>query len=445
MKSLFLVLLFAGTIGTATAADVNVFSLDNGMEVLVLEDHRAPVVVHMVWYRVGAADEQPGKSGIAHFLEHLMFKGTDEMEAGELSAVVNQNGGTDNAFTSWDYTAYYQRVAADRLDLMMKMEADRMRDLQMTEGDVATERQVVLEERSQRIDSQPGSLFQEQRRAAQYLNHPYGIPIIGWRHEIVQLNREDAFAFYRRYYAPNNAILIVSGDVDPQEVLALARQHYGPLKPSLDIPERFRPQEPPQLSERRMTFSDPRVSQPYVTRSYLAPERDSGNQEAAARLTMLAAVLGGNAATSVLGRKLQFESQKSVYVTAFYDGISMDDSEFGLVTVPPPDLTLEQAEAALDQAIAEFLVEGIDPDQFARIKMQIRAEQIYGEDDIGSRAQEYGMALTSGLTVADVDAWPDVLQAVTEDDVMQAARDIFDQKKAVTGWIMPLQTQEESQ
>ena len=431
--------------GFASAAETSVFSLDNGMDVMVLEDHRAPVVVHMVWYRVGAADEQPGKSGIAHFLEHLMFKGTDEMEAGELSAVVNRNGGTDNAFTSWDYTAYYQRVAADRLGLMMKMEADRMRDLQMTEDDVATERQVVLEERSQRTDSQPGALFQEQRRAAQYLNHPYGIPIIGWRHEIEQLNREDAFEFYRRYYAPNNAILIVAGDVEPESVLQQAKQYYGPLVPSNDIPDRARPQEPPQLSERRMTFSDPRVSQPYVTRSYLAPERDSGAQEQAARLTMLAAVLGGNPATSVLGRKLLFESQQSVYVTAYYDGISLDDSGFDLVTVPTPDLTLEKAEAALDRAIEEFLKEGIDPDQFARIKMQIRAEQIYGEDNIESRAQEYGMALTSGLTVDDVEDWPDILQAVTEEQVMQAARELFDKRKAVTGWIMPPETTEDSQ
>ncbi len=421
----------------AWAAKVSTFELDNGMQVVVMEDHRAPVVVHMVWYRVGAADEPPGKSGIAHFLEHLLFKGTDDLGPGELSKIVRQNGGSDNAFTSWDYTAYFQRVAADRLDLMMTMEADRMRDLQMTVDDVATERKVVLEERGQRIDSNPGALFREQRSAAQYLNHPYGIPVIGWRQEMEQLNRDDAFAFYQRYYAPNNAVLIVAGDVNPEEVLALAKKRYGPLAPTPDLQPRARPQEPPQLVERRMTFTDARISQPYMVRSYLAPERDAGDQREAARLAMLAEVLGGDAATSVLGRKLQFEQKKAVYVNASYDGVSLDDTTFGLVIVPTPGTSMQDAEAALDQAVAEFIDEGVDAEQFARIKMQLRAAQIYQEDNIESLAQDYGEALTSGLTVKDVQAWPDLLQSITEQEVIDAARRIFDKRKAVTGWALP--------
>ncbi len=421
----------------AWAAKVTSYRLDNGMQVVVMEDHRAPVVVHMVWYRVGAADEPPGKSGIAHFLEHLLFKGTDDLGPGELSRIVRQNGGSDNAFTSWDYTAYFQRVAADRLDLMMTMEADRMRDLRMTVDDVATERKVVLEERGQRIDSNPGALFREQRGAAQYLNHPYGIPVIGWRQEMEQLNRDDAFAFYQRYYAPNNAVLIVAGDVNPDEVLALAQKHYGPLAPTPDLAPRARPQEPPQLVERRMTFTDARISQPYMVRSYLAPERDSGDQREAARLSMLAAVLGGDAATSVLGRKLQFEQKKAIYVNASYDGVSLDDTTFGLVIVPTPDTSMQDAEAALDRAVAEFIDEGVDAEQFARIKMQLRAAQIYQEDNIESLAQDYGEALTSGLTVEDVQAWPDLLQSITEQEVIDAARRIFDKRKAVTGWALP--------
>ena len=424
---------------TAQAAEVTSFSLENGMDVVVLEDHRAPVVVHMVWYRVGAADEPPGKSGIAHFLEHLLFKGTDDLSAGELSATVNRIGGSDNAFTSWDYTAYFQRVAAEHLELVMQMEADRMRDLEMTEEDVVTERQVVLEERGQRVDSDPGSLFREQRNAAQYLNHGYGIPIIGWRHEMEQLNREDAFAFYQQYYAPNNAILIVAGDVTPDEVRALAEKHYGPRVANPDLQPRSRSQEPPQLSERRMTFRDARVSQPYVTRSYLAPERDARDQVTAARLEMLAAVLGGSGATSVLGRKLQFESQKALFVRASYDAISLDDSTFNLVIAPRPDVTMAEAEAALDQAVQEFIEEGVDAEQFARIKMELRADLIYAEDDIQSLANHYGGALASGLTLEDIDAWPHLLQAVTEAEVIQAARDIFDLSQAVTGWTMPLE------
>lgn len=224
--------------------DVSHFTLDNGLEIVVIEDHRAPVVVHMLWYRAGAADEQPGVSGVAHFLEHLLFKETENFEAGALSRVVAENGGSDNAFTSQDYTAYFQRVAADRLGLMMEMESDRVRNLILSEDDIATERDVILEERAQRTDSEPGALFREQINAAAFLNHPYGIPVIGWRHEMENLSREDAAAFYERFYAPNNAILVVAGDVAPEEVLELAKTHYGPLAPTPDMGERARVQEP---------------------------------------------------------------------------------------------------------------------------------------------------------------------------------------------------------
>ena len=426
-------------------ADATTFTLDNGMQVVVLVDKRAPVVVHMVWYKVGAADEPPGKSGIAHFLEHLMFKGTDDMAAGELSETVARNGGSDNAFTSWDYTAYFQRVAADRLGLMMQMEADRMRDLQMTEEDVATERQVVLEERGQRTDSDPGALFSEQRRAAQFLNHPYGIPVIGWRQEVERLSREDAFAFYRRFYAPNNAILVVAGDVEPEEVRTLAEQYYGPLEPTPDLPERVRPQEPPQLAERRLSFSDPRVAQPYLTRTYLAPERDPGDQRQAARLTILAEILGGSGATSVLGRQLQFESRQAIYTAAFYDGTALDDSVFGLIVVPTPDVSLEEIEAAMDDTIAKFLEEGVDQAQLERIKMQLRASRIYAEDNVQARARRYGAALSVGLSVEDIEAWPDILQEITGEEVVAAARELFDRRRAVTGMIMPAQAEEAGQ
>jgi zinc protease len=232
------VLLFVSS--PALAEKVTDFTLPNGLQVVVIEDHRAPVVVHMVWYRVGAADEPPGHSGIAHFLEHLMFKGTDDVPPGKFSEIVQAQGGNDNAFTSWDYTAYFQRVAADRLDLVMKLEADRMRDLRLLENDVTTERAVILEERTTRTDSDPAALFAEQTQAAQYLNHPYGIPIIGWRHEIEQLDRDDALAFYSRYYAPNNAVLVVAGDVKPDEVKRLADLHYGPLAPTEGLPPRVR-------------------------------------------------------------------------------------------------------------------------------------------------------------------------------------------------------------
>lgn len=419
------------------AAEVTNFTLENGMEVVVLEDHRASAVVHMVWYRVGAADEPPGKSGIAHFLEHLMFKATDELAPGELSDTVARNGGSDNAFTSYDYTGYFQRVAADRLELMMRMEASRMDGLRLVPEDIATERDVVIEERNQRTENDPGALFGEQRRAAQYLSHPYGTPIIGWKHEAEALTLEDAQAFYDRHYGPNNAILVVAGDVEPGEVRQLAETYYGAVPANPNVVPRKRVTEPPHLAERRLTYADARVGQPYVIRTYLAPERNAGAQEEAAALTLLAELLGGSGTTSYFAEKLQFDTQTAVYSSAFYSGQSLDDAGFGLVIAPTDGVSLEEAEAALDGAVAAFMEDGVDSADLERIKMQIRASEIYSQDNIGSLARKYGSALTSGLTIEDVEAWPEILGAVSEDAIMKAAERVFDRKNAVTGWLLP--------
>ncbi|MFN3936069.1 MAG: M16 family metallopeptidase [Gemmobacter sp.] len=411
------------------------FALANGMQVVVIEDNRAPVVVHMVWYRVGAADEPPGKSGIAHFLEHLMFKGTETTAPGAFSAMVEAEGGQDNAFTSWDYTAYFQRVAADRLPLMMAMEADRMVNLSLPEDEVETERLVVLEERNQRTDSDPGALLAEQRRAAQFLHHPYRLPIIGWRHEIEGLTREDALDFYRAHYAPNNAILIVAGDVTAAAVRALAEEHYGPIPPNPAIGERRRLAEPPQLAERRLRMADPRVRQPYVLRSYLAPSRRTGGQARAAALVVLAEILGGSSATSVLGRALEFDRPLAVNTQAFYEATAFDDSTFTLVVVPVEGVSLDEAEAAMDLTLAGFLAQGVDRAQFERILSRLRAQEIYALDSARGQAMRYGAALTSGLSVEDQRDWPRVLQSVTPEDVMAAAADLFDRRRSVTAWL----------
>ena len=418
------------------AQEVTTFTLDNGMDVVVIEDHRAPVVVHMVWYRIGSADEPVGASGVAHFLEHLLFKATDTLESGEFSATVAANGGTDNAFTSYDYTAYFQRVAADRLPLMMQMESDRMNNLRLTEADIETERQVILEERNQRTENSPGALAREQIRAAQYLNHRYGVPIIGWKHEMEELSLEDAVDFYDLYYSPNNAILVVAGDVQPDEVRALAEQYYGVIPAEPELPKRLRPEEPPQRAARRLVFEDPRVSQDYVTRSYLAPERDSGAQETAAALVYLSEILGGSSFTSVLSVKLTFDSEIALFSGAGYDADSLDDTTFLLSVVPAEGVSLQQAEDAMDAALAEFLEEGIDPAQLERIRTQLRASEVYALDSIDGIARRYGSALTQGLTVQDVQEWPGILQAVTADDIMAAARDLFDIDQSVTAWVV---------
>lgn len=421
---------------------VSDFMLDNGMQVVVIEDHRAPVVVHMVWYRAGSADEPPGQSGVAHFLEHLLFKGTDTLAPGEFSATVAKNGGTDNAFTSYDYTAYYQRVAADRLPLMMRMEADRMKNLRLSESDIKTERDVILEERNMRVENNPTALFREQKDAVQYLNHRYGVPVIGWKHEMEELSLEDALSYYGTYYSPNNAILIVAGDVQPDQVLELAKQTYGVIPANPDLPaERYRSAEPPQTAERRLTFRDPRVAQPYVSRSYLAPERNAGHQYDAAALTILAEVLGGST-TSILAEKLQFDTQTAIYTAAFYGGTSLDDTTFDLVVVPAPGVTLQQAEDALDDVLAGIIENGIDADRLERVKRQVRASEIYALDNTEGMANRYGRALTTGLTIRDVQDWPHILQEVTEKDILSAARAVLDRRQSVTGW---LQTQEVGQ
>jgi zinc protease len=318
---------------------------------------------------------------------------------------------------------------------MMEMEADRMTGLRLTEADILTERGVILEERNQRTDNNPRALFGEQMNAAQYLNHRYGVPIIGWRHEMEELDMEAVMGFYAAHYAPNNAVLVVSGDVTPEEVRVLAEEHYGPIPANPAIRPRARSAEPPQIAERRVLFRDPRVATEYVSRSYIAPERDPGAQEKAAALVILAELLGGGT-TSYMTEKLQFEEQIAVFTGAFYRGMSLDDTTFDVVIVPRPGISLEDAEAAMDETLAGFIEDGVDPAALDRIKMQLRAQQIYERDDVGGIARRYGAALTSGLSVEDVQAWPDILQAVTAEDVIEAARAVLRPETSVTGYLM---------
>jgi zinc protease len=418
------------------AEPVTSFTLDNGMEVVVIEDHRAPAVTHMVWYRAGSADEPSGSSGVAHFLEHLMFKATETLASGEFSATVAANGGDDNAFTSYDYTAYFQRVAADRLGLMMEMEAGRMNGLRLTPEDIPTERQVILEERDQRTESDPNAIAREQVRAALFLNHRYGQPVIGWQHEMEALDMDDVQRWYDLYYSPNNAILVVAGDVQPDEVRALAEQHYGPIPAEPNLPERIRAQEPPQRSERRLIYADPRVSQDYVTRSYIAPERDPGDQKTAAALVYLAELLGGSSFTSLLGERLTFDQNIALYTGAGYDGANLDDGSFSLTVLPAEGVSLQEAEDAMDAVLAEFLETGPDLADMERIRTQLRASEIYALDNVESTARRYGAALSQSLTVQDVQDWPRILQEVTADDVMAAARIVLNRNASVTAWIV---------
>lgn len=432
--SLILLTFWLGLALPAAASDPVAFRLDNGLELVVIPDHRAPVVTHMIWYRAGSADEPPGQSGIAHYLEHLLFKATDTLADGEFSATIEALGGRENAFTSYDFTAYHVRVAADRLDAIVRMEADRMVNLRLDLSNWLAERDVILEERGQTLESSPDRLMQEQMRAALFLNHPYGRSVIGWRHEMERLDDTAALAFYRTHYAPNNAVIVIAGDVEPDQALAIVQQHFGPIAANPDLPERIRPTEPPHGAERRVLMSDPRVSRDYVSRLYLVPARRSGEQRQAAAFQMLGALLAGSAQTSVLERVLTYDQGVALSVWAGYQGTALDHGTFSLGIMPAEGVTLEQAETALDQALADFIQTGVDADQLDRVRMQVRAQTIYELDNAGSRARTLGAALTTGLTLADARDWLSILQDITPEEIVDAAR-ALDRRASVTGWL----------
>ncbi|MFN3657655.1 MAG: M16 family metallopeptidase [Pseudolabrys sp.] len=419
----------------ASGAKVSNYKLANGLELVVIPDRRAPVVTHMIWYKVGAADETPGKSGLAHFLEHLMFKGTAVNPAGRFSQVVARIGGQENAFTSNDYTGYFQRVPSERLKTVMEFEADRMTGLQLTDAIVLPERDVILEERNQRTENNPRARLGEQMSAALYLNHPYGKPVIGWRHEMEHLSRDDALAFYRRFYAPNNAVVVIAGDVDPEETRKLVEQTYGRLAPNTDLPPRRRPQEPPAAAARTLTLADPRVEMPSMQRDYLVPSFHSGKPGQSEALEVLSHVLGtGN--NSRLYRALVVEDQVAVSAGAWYDSGAIDLSKFGVYASPRPGVTLEQAEAAVDAVIADVIAKGVTGEELERSKTKLIADAIYAQDNQATMARWYGSALSTGATVADVQSWPDRIRAVTAAQVQEAAKTWLQKQRSVTGYLV---------
>ncbi|MGK9232191.1 insulinase family protein [Inquilinus limosus] len=406
------------------------FTLGNGLQLIVIPAGTAPVATQMVWYRVGAADEAPGQSGIAHFLEHLMFHGTKSKPQGysqELAAL----GGVENAFTTADYTAYYQSVAKENLPLVMRYEADRMQNLVLEEKRVNAERDVVLEERRMRIENEPSSRLGEAMNAVLYLNHPYRAPVIGWPAEIEALRRETAIAFYDRFYTPNNATVVIAGDVDPEAVRKLAEEIYGPVKRRAEPPQRIRPKEPEPPAPRRLELTDARAGQPYLRRNYLAPSVVTAAPGEAAALQVLAAVLSGE--TGRLYRALVTEQGKAAMAGAGYDPDMLDYSPFAVYAVPRGETTLPELEAAMDAVLAGVRDEAVPEEELARAKRRLLAGAIYGQDDPGALARVFGEAAALGRSVADVQGWPARIAAITAADVQQAARTILQPPRSVTG------------
>lgn len=411
------------------------FMLDNGMQVVVVSNHRVPVVVHMVWYKVGSADEPPGKSGIAHFFEHLMFKGTPSFPDGVFSKTVARNGGQENAFTSTDYTGYFQTVAKDRLGIVMEMEADRMTNLVLTKEQIEPERKVILEERRQRVENDPGSILREHVNAALFLNHPYRRPVIGWEHEIRALSLEDIRGFYKRWYAPNNAILVVAGDITAAELKPLAEKYYGTIPRGPEL-LRERPNEPPQRAARQVELRDPRVRQPGWSRVYLAPSHFVGAAEHVYPLEVFGEILGGGA-TSRLYRSLVIEKKLAVSAGAYYSSGGLGPARFGIYASPRPGVSSNQIETAVEGVLDDVRKSGITEDEVARAKSRIQAQAVYARDSLRAGARALGSALASGRSVEDVESWPERIEAVSRAAVEAAFATVIFDGASVTARLLP--------
>ncbi len=415
------------------------FSLANGMEVVVIPDRRAPIVTHMVWYKVGSADEPPGKSGIAHFFEHLMFKGTKNHRPGEFAERVAEIGGSENAFTSYDYTAYYQTVPPVALGTMMAYEADRMRNLVLTDDVIGPERDVILEERRMRIENSPDALLDEEVDAALYQNHPYRVPVIGWMHEMEQLNRIDATSFYDRYYAPNNAILVVAGDVEPGEVRALAEKTYGTLAAGPALTPRARPQEPEQNTKRTVELADPRVSLPSFQSFWVVPSYTTSKDGEAEALDLLSEILGGGLRSRIY-QKLVVEQGIASSAGAAYSGTSLDATTFSVYGVPRDNATLEDVEKAVANEIAGIVRDGVSETELEKAKTRFLRSVIFARDNQAGMANMYGATLATGGTVADIAEWPERIRAVKPAQVQAVAAKYLDLRRSVTGYLLPQST-----
>lgn len=415
---------------------ISQFTLGNGMQVVVIPDHRAPIVTHMVWYKIGSADEPPGKSGIAHFFEHLMFKATSNHPAGALDQAVADIGGNDNAFTSYDFTAFHETVPPSALGQMMGFEADRMRNLVLSDEAVTTERDVIMEERRSRIDNDPQAQLDEAVNATLYMNQPYRIPVIGWMQEIEQLNRVDAKAFYDRYYAPNNAVLVIAGDVEPEAVRKLAEENYGKVPRGPDLPPRIRPKEPEKTTARSVTLADARVSVPNFSMQWVVPSYNTAKPGEAEALDLLGEILGGGT-RSRLYQELIVKQGIAASVGAGFQGRALDDTVFAAYATPRGTAKLADVEKAVGVEIEKIARDGVNTDELERAKNRFIRSMIFARDRQDSMANIYGSVLTTGGTVKDVEEWPERVRKVSAEEVKTAAQRYLVLDKVVTGYLLP--------
>jgi zinc protease len=433
-----LVAAIAATPAAAQQFEVESFTLGNGLKVAVLPNHRVPAVTAMVWYKVGAADDPRGKSGIAHFLEHLMFKGTKTVPGGEFAAQISRNGGRDNAFTSEDYTAFHETVARDRLEMVLRLEADRMTGLVLDDSAVLPERKVILEERRMRIDNEPSALLAEQLNAALFLNASYHNPTIGWESEMRGLGTEDALAFYRRWYAPNNAVLVIAGDVTAAEVRPLAERYFGPL-PARDTPERQRLQEPPHHAAIRLEMKSARAAQPSWRRYYLAPSHFNGETQHAYPLELLAQILGGGD-NSRLHQALVLKQRLALSASADYAAAALGGAVFGVHATARPGVAIGDLEAAIDAELRRIVDDGVTDDEVRRAQTRMQSAAIFARDSLSGPANIVGAALALDRKIEDVTEWPDRIGRVNAAQIQAAARAVLVERNSATGILLPEHT-----
>lgn len=416
------------------------FTLSNGMDVVVIADHRAPVVTHMVWYKVGAADEAPGKSGIAHLFEHVMFKQTKNIGPEEFTSIVQRSGGQLNAFTSWDYTAYFERVARPQLGKMMELEAERMVNLIINDnpkGPFISERDVVKEERRQRIDNNPGVILQEKVLSEFWKGHPYEITVIGRMEEVAALTPKDGLDFYKQYYSPENAILVVAGDVTPEEVRTLAEQHYGVITPTGTVTAERKWQPVTQLAETQLlTHEDPKVRQPGWSRYYTGMSQRRQPADALA-LDVGLEILGGGM-TSRLYQSLVEQQQLAISANAYAWTTLHDEGPAVLSASPAPGVTLDALETALMAEVEKVLAEGFTEAEVIRARNKLAADAIYARDSQSGMANAFGGWLAIGGTVEEILAYPDTVRAVTPEQAIAAVRSVFgSQKHYIEAHLLP--------
>ncbi|MCB1887938.1 MAG: insulinase family protein [Rhodocyclaceae bacterium] len=413
----------AGSLSLPASANPFETTLDNGLKVVVKEDRRAPSVVNMVWYRVGAIDEIDGSTGVAHVLEHMMFKGTDSLPAGEFNKRVAGMGGKDNAFTSRDYTAYFQQVPAARIGDVIALEADRMRHLNFSDDDFAKEIEVVKEERRLRTDDKPHSLVYEQLMATAFVAHPYRRPVIGWMTDLDRMKADDARDWYATWYAPNNATVVVVGDVDHEEIFAKVREAFGDFKAEA-LPDRREIVEPAQAGPRRSVVRAP-AELPYVAMAWRAPTlRDIDKDRDVYALQVLAAVLDGHEGARIPKHVVR-GSQVAVSAGAGYDGTGRGESVFIVDGTPSQGKTVADVEAALVAEIARVRDEGISDAELSRVKAQVIAGQVYKRDSLMGQAMEIGAMDAIGMSWQDDERMIEMLRSVTAEEVKAVAGRYF--------------------